>query len=175
MIWSLGNKLVSGSATGTSWDEVSVSLSEAWEKLVVELQARAVAGELWDEVLVDLFTDSGKVTFSHTPRGRRHEVEPEVYVMVTMPWVEEQWYAIDEDEVGEDEFNRLAAQLCLAFAKVTLESARLEPAASALRKACHDRAIRVSGRGHDMDPLPFEIDMAALLNGSLPALRSEVD
>jgi hypothetical protein len=150
-----------------SWEELAPVFAAAWEKFLRELE-NGPPEEFW-RILVTFGADSGKVTLGHAPADR-YLLEGQVLAMCQVPWVEEAWYALDEDELGDEQFDVESTDLCLRFARAFLEAGRLEPAATAIRRVTRGRAILLQGEGRGMDPAPFEIDLAALLDGLPPTL-----
>jgi hypothetical protein len=148
-----------------SWTELKPALIAAWCGFA-EVLGTEVPVELRTEIHLSFFSSSGRVTFGHAKRHYpveqyRWDLIPTDYVRTVAchcAWIEEQWDAVDEVDLGS---------LGVAFATAALEAAS-DPHVIESFQRQQLTTLMVYGQGVTQSPAKFETTLAALMHGQLP-------
>lgn len=147
------------------WEDLKPAWIDTWCKFL-DVLATKVPIDLRNRIEISFFASSGRACFSHARRATTEKDWRKLsrdYIWTAMcecDWVESQWNAQIEDDLGK---------LGVFFA------------AECLRMASHNEVVRaferfeltdtlVVGRGVTQSPAPFEVGSHRLMEGRLPEL-----
>jgi hypothetical protein len=166
--WEQSGQSVKCVSDARSWDELRPALIASWTRFA-DLLGSSIPQDVRHEIHLSFFSSSGRVNLGHASRsfpGVEWNKVPTDYIWSTMCkciWIEEQWEAADKEEE--------LAKVGVTFARTCLECATHQRVKVAFEK--HELAnVRVYGQGVTQSPGPFEVDLTALLDGSIPPLHA---